>query len=115
MKYLFLLVVGVAGYLLGSFFAKRRKISTASSNLQHSNILENVGMSKRPDVQKKEERKQKILEFFEQKPEITNNDIEELLGVSDATATNYLDELQKEGKITQNGNTGRGVFYTING
>ena len=34
------------------------------------------------------------------------------LGVSDATATNYLEELEKEGKIKQHGDTGRGVFYT---
>ena len=43
---------------------------------------------------------------------IANNDVQILLGVSDATATNYLDELEKEGKIKQHGEIGRGVFYT---
>ncbi|MFH1759123.1 MAG: winged helix-turn-helix domain-containing protein [Patescibacteria group bacterium] len=44
---------------------------------------------------------------------ITNNEIEELLGVSDATATRYLDELEKNGDIVQKGATGRGVYYTL--
>lgn len=43
---------------------------------------------------------------------VSNNDIEKLLGVSDATATRYLDELEKEGKIHQVGTSGRSVFYT---
>jgi len=37
--------------------------------------------------------------------------VENLLLVSDATATRYLDELEKEGKIKQVGKTGKGVFY----
>lgn len=44
---------------------------------------------------------------------ITNNDVEKMLGVSDATATNYLEELEQEGKIVQQGKTGRSVFYTL--
>jgi Fic family protein len=65
---------------------------------------------------------EKILKMLEEKDRasakatggqgrITNNDVEGLLGVSDATATRYLDELEKSGKIRQVGNTGRGVYY----
>lgn len=42
---------------------------------------------------------------------ITNNDVEALLGVSDATAERYLNELEKQGRIAQIGKTGRTVSY----
>ncbi|MFC1775616.1 winged helix-turn-helix transcriptional regulator [Patescibacteria group bacterium] len=61
---------------------------------------------------KKEKNKSQILDFLRKNGEIRNNDIEELLGVSDATATRYLDELEKEGKITQRGES-KGTFYTL--
>lgn len=34
-----------------------------------------------------------------------------MLGISDATAERYLNELEKEGKVRQVGGTGSGVFY----
>jgi hypothetical protein len=43
---------------------------------------------------------------------ITNDEVEKYLHVSDATATRYLSILEKEGKIKQNGKTGKGVLYT---
>lgn len=58
-----------------------------------------------------EERKERILDLFKDKDKITNNDVEKLLGVSDASATNYLQELENEGKIRQVGKTGRSVYY----
>ena len=46
------------------------------------------------------------------KAEITNDEVEKLLHVSDATATRYLEQLEKEGKIKQEGRTGQSVSYT---
>ena len=43
---------------------------------------------------------------------ITNDEVEKLLHVSDATATRYLSALEKEGKIKQVGKTGKAVTYT---
>ncbi len=60
-----------------------------------------------------EEKKERILDFLEEKNEIRNNDVEELLGVSDVTATRYLDELENEGKIEQIGKEGRSVYYKL--
>ncbi len=48
----------------------------------------------------------------EQKIKITNDEVEKLLHVSDSTATRYLAILKKEGKIKQNGKTGKWVYYT---
>ncbi len=62
---------------------------------------------------KAEESRNKILDLFDGKEEMTNNDVEEFLKVSDSTATRYLDELEKEGKIVQIGRQGRFVKYRL--
>ena len=59
----------------------------------------------------KEDAKDKIMVLFKNQDTVHNKDVENLLSVSDATATNYLEELEKESKITQYGHIGRGVFY----
>lgn len=48
-----------------------------------------------------------------QERRITNDEVEKLLHVSDATASRYLGILEKENKIQQHGKTGKGVFYTL--
>jgi predicted HTH transcriptional regulator len=62
--------------------------------------------------QEKEENIGKVLAFIWEHGRITNNQIEELLGVSDATATRYLDELEGRGKIIQKGD-GRSTYYEL--
>ena len=42
---------------------------------------------------------------------ITNDEVQELLGVADATATRYLEALEQEGAIVQVGKEGRSVYY----
>ena len=100
---------------------------------QHSNILENVRMSKPAGAgnlggfnkqrdEKIDLNEGKILDLFSEKPfgaaqgetRITNNDVEKLLGVSDATAERYLQKLESQGKIRQMKDTGRGVTYVKN-
>lgn len=59
----------------------------------------------------KDENKGKILELIDSEYSVTNNRVEQLLGISDATATRYLQELEEEGKIRQVGRTGHAVTY----
>lgn len=61
----------------------------------------------------KQSGKEKILEYLEQNVSIANNDVEKLLGMSDATASRYLSELKNEGRIEQVGERGRFVSYRI--
>ena len=61
----------------------------------------------------KEARKEKIMALITERGEVRNNDVEALLGISDASAERYLHELEAEGKITQHGDAGRGVTYTL--
>ena len=64
------------------------------------------------DEAKKKENFRKIEEFIATKDKFTNDDLQNLLGVSDTTIGRYLDELEGQGKIKQVGKTGHSVYYT---
>jgi hypothetical protein len=72
---------------------------------------ENLKLANEKRQNKKREKITEILNLFSEKSEITNDEVEKLLHVSDATATRYLETLEKEGKIKQVGKTGKGVSY----
>ncbi len=116
MNYIILIIAGIAGVILGTYLARRRRAGKEWAQGRKSlTPLERKplpGLIKK-QAQEKEENKRKITEFFgvAQNNRVTNDDIENLLGVSDATATRYLDELGKEGLIRQIGKTGRHVYY----
>src|SRR3989344_2462836 len=61
---------------------------------------------------KKRKKLDSILTLFAKRTTVTNDEVEKFLHVSDATATRYLSILEKEGKIKQNGKTGKGVSYS---
>lgn len=61
---------------------------------------------------RKQKKLLKVMTLFAKKSHITNDDVEKLLHVSDATALRYLSQLKKENKITQIGKTRQGVTYT---
>lgn len=103
MNYLLLIIVGVAGVALGMYLARRNGGGFNSESLGARD-----GQS-----EQKAENKQKILAFVQTHGKIQNNDVEKLVGVSNATAERYLNELEKEGAITQHGTIGQGVFYTL--
>jgi len=50
---------------------------------------------------RKRKKRDKIMEALSKKNKITNDEVEKLLYISDATATRYLSVLVKEGKIKQ--------------
>ncbi|MCL9972034.1 MAG: hypothetical protein NBV63_01320 [Candidatus Pacebacteria bacterium] len=60
---------------------------------------------------RKRKKLDKILALLDSKKNIGNDDVEKLLHVSDATATRYLSQLEKEGKVIQVGKTGKSVRY----
>jgi len=60
---------------------------------------------------RKRKKLDKIMTMFSKNSKITNNEVEKLLHVSDATAERYLNMLEKENKIRQTGKTGKNVFY----
>ena len=93
-----------------------RTDSTRSKNSEPSNSHQrgrDLLVKARATIQDRKHKKlEKILEFLNTKGKITNDEVEKLLHVSDATATRYLSALEKEGKIKQVGKTGKAVEYT---
>lgn len=61
----------------------------------------------------KEKGKERILEHLKTNNRITNDEVEKMLSVSDATATRYLEELESEGKLRQIGTVGPKVSYEL--
>ena len=96
MNYLALITVAILGIIIGSVFGMRKNKGLIFGQ-----------------IKKKQENKIKILEFLQNNEKVTNNDVEKLCGVSDATATRYLNELEKEQKIKQIGTVGHAVYYRL--
>ena len=63
-------------------------------------------------LQNRDEHLEKIMAHAREKKEITNDDVEKLLHVSDATASRYLKMLVASGKLMKEGK-GRGVQYRV--
>ncbi|NVN96564.1 MAG: hypothetical protein HXX18_14940 [Bacteroidetes bacterium] len=61
---------------------------------------------------RKRKKLDKVMTLFLKKQKITNDEVEKFMHVSDATATRYLNILEKENKIKQTGKTGKSVFYS---
>lgn len=85
-----IILLGI-GFLVGYYFAKTR--------------------FEGPMLAIHDERRVAVLKLLENQSEIANDDVQKALGVSDATATRYLDALEKQGKIVQIGEHGAGVKY----
>lgn len=63
-------------------------------------------------TEEKEHNKEAILDLMESGNQpLTNEHVRQMLGISEATTTRYLDEMEKEGKVKQVGKTGAHVFY----
>ncbi len=98
MDYLTLIIIGGVAVALGIYFGRKRANSNSLISKQ---------------TKEKQENKEKILEFLQENEKITNDNVEKLCEVSHATAERYLDQLEKEGKLTQQGEIGANVFYIL--
>jgi len=92
MDFIFGLIIGlIAGLVIGYFLWNKSK--TVATNTNKGANLE------------------KVRELIATSDRVTNDQVQQLLGVSDATAERYLNELEKEGIIKQIGAEGKGVYY----
>jgi len=79
--------------------------------LKNAGIIAELLTKARAKIQERRRKKlEKIMAKVTETGKITNDEVEKLLHVSDATATRYLQALEKENKIKQTGVTGT-VFY----
>ncbi|TAK58113.1 hypothetical protein EPO17_00375 [Patescibacteria group bacterium] len=73
---------------------------------------DNIHLSDAEKKRLKAEHKKAIMKLFSVPGDkITNDDVQKLVSVSDATATRYLDELEQEKLIRQIGPEGKYVYY----
>lgn len=100
MNILIIVIISLGvGFLLGKYSANIAKNNTKN------------GFIKRQS-EEKVRNKEAIIGLMESGNQpLTNNHVEQMLGISDATAERYLQELETEGVVRQVGNTGRDVFY----
>ena len=76
------------------------------------NFVQNLLVKARATIQTRKRKKlDKIMVLFDTKPHVTTKDVEKLLRTTKRTARRYFDQLEKENRIKQVGNVGRGVFY----
>lgn len=105
MNELILILIGIFIGACGMYLALRRRRVVCE--------LHGVASYVERQQAEKQARKARILELLKEKGTVTNDDVESALGVSDATATNYLSELERERKIEQIGERGRFVSYQL--
>jgi len=60
---------------------------------------------------RKNDNKEKALAFLRERGEARNEEIREYLDVSRQSVTRYMTELERDGKVEQVGDIGRGVIY----
>lgn len=101
------IIIGIfSGWLVYKYLAKRTEKKKIARK-------ESLAKARRARTKKKEENKKKILAYLKEQGKIRNDEVEKLINVSDAMATNYLAELEKEGLIEQVGKTGWKTFYHL--
>ena len=112
----FLLSLIIVFLLFFVFLYKFRYLNTKNKAKEDDNVkVIGEGLSRyQKELQEiKENRKSQILELFKTKKELTKNDVEKFLSVSDATATRYLDELEKEKIIEALGDSRKATKYRL--
>jgi Fic family protein len=97
---LILLIIAVLGVALGYFMSQHDVRDRAFDFVNSERHIE------------KERRKRMLLKHLKDRKRITNDEAEQLLGVTHSSATRYFDELEAIGAIVQKGE-GRGVYYEL--
>lgn len=113
MNTLILIIIGLVAVGLGYWLGKKNH-----SPLQANDCVGGE-VKKSALIQKQAEEKEKNLEAIlglmkSGNQPITNNQVEQALGIPESTVTRYFDELEKKGKVKQVGVTGQAVFYELN-
>lgn len=98
--YLYLIIGIVIGFALGYVARGFSRVDDKFANAAMKRVDE------------RDEKLHKVREFVERRGEVSNNDIEQEFSVSDATATRYMDALEKEGFVEQTGK-GRSIVYRV--
>ena len=102
------LLVGIAA-MIAVFWAWRR-LNKTEKPIQSAE-LESANFNPNPNVEVKRENLTKLEDLISRQDRTTNDEVQSLLNVSDATAERYLNELEKQGKIRQIGAEAKNTYY----
>lgn len=114
MNLLWLFIVFAIGLGSGMAIARSRSEERQNPFLDptDSDTADNLRAEGAEVVQARiERRKDKIITQAKVAGRITNDGVEELFCISDATASRYLGQLVAENKLIKFGTTGKGVYY----
>jgi Fic family protein len=109
MNFIYLITGLIIGFVLGWLLKPKEALQAPLENSQEQTTQGYLSES----MKQKQKNLEKIRAYIKTRSQVTNNAIEHLLGVSDATVIRYLDELEKEGLIKQIGKTGPSVYYEV--
>lgn len=114
MNIIILIILGLVAVGLGYWLGKKHSPKIANENNKSDGGDEEV--KKDGLISKQAEEKKRNLEAILGLMEsgnqpLTNNHVEQMLGIPESTVTRYFDELEKVGKIRQVGKTGQSVSY----
>jgi predicted HTH transcriptional regulator len=113
MKETIFLIIGlVVGYVAGRMMSKGNNLSVPAGLLPSEG--EKGTIINPEQVRQRQEHLQKVLEMAKSNNQITNDEVQKALGVSDKTTERYLQELENQGKLLQVGERGMKVAYKIN-
>ncbi|OGZ63845.1 MAG: hypothetical protein A3A98_00975 [Candidatus Staskawiczbacteria bacterium RIFCSPLOWO2_01_FULL_40_39] len=103
-------IIFVVGLVIGAIvvFLVFRNFRNDKTN--EKNTLDLLNQNKAKIV---EENEKKILDLIAQKGEVSNDDVQKLLSISDAGATKYMQRLESKGKVVQVGSEGHAVRYKL--
>jgi len=101
METFILIIIGALGITLGFVLGRRgaHKHLSSFANTERGLL--------------KERRKRMLLKHLRDRGKLTNDEAQDLLGVSSTTIVTYFDELEEEGIVVQVGDVGSGVYYTL--
>lgn len=97
----------IVAWTLKRPIGQQRTIRQPKAPVPHYDVPAN-----RARKEAKEQRLQQIIDCIDMNGQITSREVEQMFGVSSATATRYLSELTQAKKIKKHGQ-GRGVHYTL--
>jgi predicted HTH transcriptional regulator len=121
MNYVYLAILSLIAVILFLKYRKsvlnlKQENKTLKSQIENQkcNNFNSIAAENNIKQQEIESRKFKITEFLTKHETITNDQVESLFKVSNSTAYRLLENLEKEGRILQIGNTGKDVYYILN-
>lgn len=115
---IYILIIVILGVGVVWFYFKNQETQKAVKAVEkerdeYAGFGEGITVYQEKLQAKKQEYKNKVMGLVKEKGKISNKDMQSALGVSEASATRYAEELEKEGKLRQFGKAGRNVFYQI--